>query len=213
MNIIERLLSLVFPYSGDVEHALSMPLDALYTSIAPHIIEDAIAISLYSYRDPLVRALVYATKFEGSNEGARRIALLMKEALPELLFEKLLFDNLDAPLVLPVPLGKERMSERGFNQAERIAKNLAVLLPSLNNIRTDVLIRTRDTKKQSHIRDASGRAKNVRDAFFVNNPDIVKGKHIILIDDVISTGSTLSECARVLKNAGAHSILAITFAR
>ncbi len=213
MYIIERLLSILFPYSDKVAHVTSMPLEVLFSKIIPRIIEDKTCISFYSYHDPLVRALVYAAKFEGSKEAAYRIALLMNEALKEILFEKTLFDGINAPLIIPVPLGKARMKTRGFNQAERIANNLSLFLPQLGTVTTNVLVRNRDTKKQSHIRSEGARAENVREAFSIPLREQVQGRHVILIDDVVSTGSTLSECGKVLKEAGATLAISIVFAR
>ncbi len=213
MYIIERLLSILFPYSDEVAHVTTMPLEVLFNKITPHVIEDSACISLYSYHDPLVRALVYAAKFEGSKEAAYRIALLMNEALKEVLFEKLLFEGIDTPLLIPVPLGKVRMKTRGFNQAERIAHRLALLLPQLGTVTTGVLIRSRDTKKQSHIRSDGARAENVRKAFSIPHPELLYGKHVILIDDVVSTGSTLYECSKVIEGAGGRPVVAIAFAR
>lgn len=213
MYIIERLLSILFPYTDEVAHVTTMPLERLFSNTTPQIIEDNHCISLYSYHDPLIRALVYAAKFEGSKEAAYRIALLMNEALKEVLFEKILFEGVSASLLVPVPLGRSRMKTRGFNQTERIARHLALLLPHLGTMTTNVLVRNRDTKKQSHIRNENDRAQNVHKAFSITHPEIIYGKHVILIDDVVSTGSTLNECGNALEDAGARLVIKIAFAK
>ena len=109
--------------------------------------------------------------------------------------------------IVPVPLHEKRLKERGFNQSESIAEHVA-----RNNgipMRTDLLIRTRATKKQSTLRGTE-RALNVKDAFKCTGD--VKGKKILLFDDICTTGGTLRFCADALKEGGAEEICALTLA-
>lgn len=112
-------------------------------------------------------------------------------------------------LVIPVPLHPARQRERGFNQAELIAELLSAraglkMLPALERIRY--------TTTQTAF-DRTERMENLRDAFRLRKKRDVRGLRVLLIDDVLTTGSTLSECARVLKLAGATSVHAATAAR
>lgn len=115
--------------------------------------------------------------------------------------------NIDA--VLPVPLHPLRKREREFNQSEILARGLARRgnLPF-----SDILQRVRYTVTQTHF-DRSDRMQNLRDAFKLRQNVSVQGKHLLLVDDVLTTGSTLDECARVLLEAGAESVRALTVAR
>jgi ComF family protein len=112
-------------------------------------------------------------------------------------------------LIVPVPLHPARERERGFNQAALLAELLArqIHLPL-----RPVLERIRYTTTQTAY-DRAERMENLRDAFRLRKNRDVRGLHVLLIDDVLTTGSTLSECARVLKKAGALSVYAATAAR
>jgi len=113
-------------------------------------------------------------------------------------------------LLCPVPLGPGRLVERGFNQALEIARPLAAALgvachPAL-------ALRTLETKAQSGVAP-SVRAQNVRGAFAVEDPDLVEGRHVGLVDDVMTSGHTLGELAATLKRFGAARVTNFVFAR
>ncbi len=115
-------------------------------------------------------------------------------------------------ILIAVPLGKARLIERGFNQSHEIAKTLAraMKLP----LHTGLLYRNRETAKQSTI-SFNERKQNVHNAFTASDNAIafIRGKHIGVVDDVMTTGHTLDEIARILKKAGARYITNFVFAR
>ena len=111
----------------------------------------------------------------------------------------------DFDCVIPVPLSKERFNERGFNQSEKLAVGIAQAL-SLP-LDTESLIRLRNTPRQSQF-SYTERIENVKDAFFA--PDTLFDKKIILIDDIYTTGCTMSSCASALINAGAKSVVGVS---
>jgi len=117
-------------------------------------------------------------------------------------------DNVD--LLLPVPLHIKRLRERGFNQAHLLitkwAKKEGVAFDGL------LLFRKRWTEPQTHL-NRKEREKNIRKAFCVKDPERVRGKKILLVDDVYTTGSTVNECAKVLMKAGAEWVDVLTLAR
>jgi ComF family protein len=118
----------------------------------------------------------------------------------------------DNPLILPVPLHRAKDRDRGFNQAEEIAN--AVKKVTGFAIDRHVLVRKRPTVSQTGM-TAHQRRENVRSAFVMRKRgvDIVKGRNILLIDDVMTTGATAAECTRVLLRAGAKQVLVATAAR
>jgi ComF family protein len=111
--------------------------------------------------------------------------------------------------IVPVPLHPARRRERGFNQAEALAKWVAkrTAIPVL-----DCIERRSYTLTQTQF-DRSERMRNLRNAFALRKNSAVVGKNLVLLDDVLTTGSTLHECAVVLRKAGAESVRAITVAR
>lgn len=116
----------------------------------------------------------------------------------------------DADLFVPVPLHPSRKRERGFNQAALLARDLG--LRRGLGVLTGALVKTRNRPAQAGLR-AADRERNVRSAYAVKHADKVRGRTLILIDDVTTTGATIRECARLLKEAGAKDIRAITLAQ
>ena len=110
---------------------------------------------------------------------------------------------------MPVPMMKYAVRERGYNQAEELAKELSALTGFL--CRTDVLKKVRPTLPQKNL-TSKERRENVRGAYRVKARVACREKVILLIDDVMTTSSTGSECARVLKNAGAKKVVFLTIA-
>jgi len=115
-----------------------------------------------------------------------------------------------AEFLVPVPLHPSRRRERGFNQARLLARDLASIcgIPVL----ASVLIKTRNAPTQAGLR-AADRERNVRSAYAVKRPQEVRGRTLILVDDVTTTGATLRECAKMLKKAGAKDVRGITLAQ
>ena len=152
--------------------------------------------------DGLARDLVQALKYRGVTALAGRMGGLLAEAARR--------NGLAAGLVVPVPLSGRRKRTRGYNQSEALAKALAreLALPA----RPQALARRRHTPPQARSAGAEARRANVSDAFSANE-DAVAGRSVLLIDDVATTGATLSACASALREAGAASVWALTFAR
>lgn len=111
--------------------------------------------------------------------------------------------------VIPVPLHTQRLKERGYNQTEAIFKNWA--REEKLSWNPNCLRRIRSTVPQWQL-NRSQRKENIKEAFAIYEPEIVKNRHIILVDDIVTTGITLDECSKVLKQAGAMSVQALVIA-
>jgi ComF family protein len=115
-------------------------------------------------------------------------------------------------LVVPVPLHTRTLHQRGFNQSELIARAALKRHLVAADLNTKCLIRQRETVPQAGL-TRHQRRENIRGAFAVRDANAVRGRDILLIDDVFTTGTTISECARVLRRAGASTVYAATIAR
>jgi competence protein ComFC len=117
----------------------------------------------------------------------------------------------DAFLIIPVPLSKKRFLERGFNQAAVLSKILA----RKTNINFDEQSLVRNLHTQMHRvgMDGKARAKSVENAFEVKRPKFIENKKILLVDDVFTSGATVSNCAKVLKQSGADKVYVFTLAK
>ena len=148
--------------------------------------------------DGALRSIVHALKYDGRRSLAVGLGAMMRGRGADVLG--------DAHYVVPVPLHHSRRRERGFNQAADLAKQLQ--LPMLHALR-----RTRATETQTDL-PAARRHRNVRDAFAATRAArAVDRRVVVLVDDVCTTGATLEACARVLMEAGATEVRAITAAR
>ena len=158
-------------------------------------VDRARAIGAY---DGALRAVIHALKYEGRRSLSRPLAALMRLRGEEVLA--------GADFLVPVPLHASRRRERGFNQAADLARHLGLPV-------SRALIRVRPTHAQTGL-PAAQRHRNVRQAFAVApRSRTVAGGIVVLIDDVSTTGATLDACARVLKDAGACEVRALTAAR
>lgn len=147
------------------------------------------------------KELIHKLKFEGKVHLAKVIAGLMKKALRN--------EDLEISCIVPVPIHRNRLKIRGFNQSYNIAQELGERLrkPVL-----DCLERTKETKEQYNL-DKMQRYLNINDAFSVKSLyNISKYENILLVDDIYTTGSTVNECSKVLKKAGAKCVYVITAA-
>ena len=139
-------------------------------------------------------------------------APIIPNRLTELLRQATLGDLfLDIDLIVPIPLSKQRMIERGFNQAEVIARSVA----KNTDIPVDshTLVRTTHTPMHRVGMDKRARELTVINAFKVVRPNFIKGSRVLLVDDVFTSGSTASNCAKALKKAGAERVKVLTLAR
>lgn len=163
-----------------------------------------------SYQEnPLTKKLIHQFKYPPYIKELSR-------PLSELIIEHFSLLNkgwqkvLENAVLIPVPLDKKKMKRRGFNQAEEIARNLSEILkiPLISNN----LIKIKKTLPQVELSEKE-REENIKNAFLCRNPEEIKKKKILLIDDVYTTGSTMEECARVLKTAGAKEVWGVAIAR
>jgi ComF family protein len=153
--------------------------------------------------DDHYQKLVHRLKYDKKIRLGKRLA----QSLGEKVTQDTGFTDCD--MVIPVPLHRARHRERGFNQSEILAEGIARATGLA--LAKDVLKRKRHTKDQTYL-NARQRAENVRGAFVVTQPEKINAKQVILVDDVMTTGATLNECAGMLQNAGAGKVFAVTLA-
>jgi ComF family protein len=159
---------------------------------------------LYYRKSGSTQKLVYQIKYNGKKEIAQTIGRWYGQVLTQRPAQETVGE-----LILGVPLHPTRLRQRGYNQADWLAKGLAETL--LVEQRDDVLIRQHFGGSQTK-RSKIDRWGNVETAFAVAQPELVQHKHIALVDDVLTTGATLEACAAVILNAGAASVGIITLA-
>ncbi len=167
------------------------------------------AVAYGSYEGGL-RDLIHLLKFHQVRPAAKVLGRVLAGTIAGL--ERAM--PVGAIAVVPVPLHKSKKAQRGFNQAEMIARAALrqFARPKRFDLCTGVLLRHRDTSSQIGL-TSNERRENLRGAFRVNDPTRILNRDILLVDDVYTTGTTASECARVLLRAGAARVWVATVAR
>jgi ComF family protein len=157
-----------------------------------------------AYYEGKVAEAIWRLKYRGGTHLAKPLARLLID------YQNGEFFFSDFDRIVPVPLSEERLRERGFNQslllARPVSRNHGVPLDF------QILQRLRHTQPQTQL-SAPERERNIRGAFAVRNPQRVRKEHILILDDVFTTGATARECARVLLHAGARQVDVLTLAR
>lgn len=156
-----------------------------------------------SYQDEIVKKAIRLLKYHGIKSLAEPLTELMFKRQDNLISK--LAKNPEESLIIPIPLSKKRYRERGYNQAELIGQFLSDKMSIRMEI--NVLYKIKDIASQVEIKDREKRLKNIIGAFAVKNPEIIKNKNVILIDDITTTGATLNEARHILKQAGAKRII------
>lgn len=160
------------------------------------------AICLFEYTG-IVRESIARYKYRNKPGYYRTFAKMLSHKVQKVTN----YCNFD--IIISVPLHKNRERTRGYNQSYLISRFLSKELKIPEKSR--LLVRTRDTGSQSLL-GRQQRHANIKDAFAVYKPGKVKGKKILIVDDILTTGNTLNECSRVLKEAGAKSVTAAVIA-
>ena len=184
-----------FPFEFD------MGKDALCGRCAGKRPAYAAARAAFAYNDAS-RSVVLAFKHGGRTEGLQMFARQMHRAGREILK--------DADILIPVPLHYSRLTRRRYNQSAILARALSKICRA--RVDTHSLVRSRATKTQGGL-SYTGRRRNVRGAFRLGPKADIKGKTVVLIDDVFTTGATVEACARCLYKGGAKTVSGLTLAR
>jgi predicted amidophosphoribosyltransferase len=208
---LSAVLDAVLPASDDVRLARSIREEELAELFNPQSTGDVSVVSLFPYRDPRIRALIRSVKFYGEKTALPLLGRMAGEYLIDVIADKKLFAGWETPLLVPMPSSKDRERARGYNQVERFADACIPYLESAVTHAPNALAR-KNRKSQVHV-PRPFRASNVRGAFFVPDPGIVRGKHIILLDDVIESGATMKDARRALLEAGAAGVFGVAIAR
>lgn len=210
----ERFLETLFPLSPQVKKITVSSSEQLLKEIPPaENISEKNFIAILSYRHPLTRTAIWEMKYRGHKGITRRMAQITYDYLLAEISDSEIWQNFTDPIIVPIPVSSKRLSERGFNQVERLVKEISKIDNGRNfKIDCKSLQKVINTESQSHTVSRSERLKNLNGCFAIKNNSNLVGRNIILIDDVITTGATMKEAKKVLKEAGAKKIVCLAIA-
>ena len=211
-KIFESVLDYILPPRTDFQIVQKLDEEKISGLAKAEDVEDMDWIHpLFRYKDNKVRAIIWELKYKENILPLGHIGKLFYEEIIGLVSDIATFDTDAQFLLIPIPISDERRAERGFNQSEHIAR--AILE---NDLARTLLYtpqwfqKTKDTAKQSRTESRQERLSNL-DGCFETDPRVDE-KYIILIDDVVTTGSTLLEARKTLLKAGARKVFAFTIA-
>ncbi len=214
MKIIETILNSIYPnvcgFCGDINK------ENICTECGKKI-EKYKILRIEKSTSKYIEKQCFIYKYEGEIREAILKFKFQEEAYLYKTFTKIILDNLEVceyiktfDIIIPVPIHRKRRLERGYNQSELIANEISKQLRT--NIERNILIKIRNNPKQSTLK-LEERKSNVKNAYDLREKQKIEDKKILLIDDIFTTGNTVNECAKKLKEAGASKVSVLTIAR
>lgn len=215
MKILKTILDIIFPLFCVNCHKRGSSLceNCLYQAHFNEKEVENFIYPIFDFRDPIIRKAIWALKYKNKRDVAKIFANAIYSHIIEELSDLTQLENFHNPILIPIPISKERKKERNYNQSLLLAEALMDLDKNQNFIlEKEVLFKIKETKHQARLKNKKARLENLINTFEVKNTEKIKNKNIILLDDVVTTGATLSEAKKELKKNGAKKIIAFSIA-
>ncbi len=211
-EIIEKILDYLLPPRTNFDIVRKLKENDIFNLPKPLKVEDFEWINpLFQYQNKKVKAIVWELKYKDNTLQLDTIGKLIFDEILALISDIQIFNSEAEFVLIPIPITNEKRRERGYNQSEYIAKSIIQ-----NDLQHTLLYapqwltKIKETPEQNKSQTKEERIKNMADSFEANSQ--VEGKYIILIDDVVTTGSTLNEARKELLKKGAGDVFAFTIA-
>ncbi|MBM2818292.1 MAG: Phosphoribosyltransferase [Parcubacteria group bacterium] len=213
-KLISLILDFLFPRAAPIVSIQNMSASELDQKIPKaREIDGKELYALFDYRDELAKQAIWEIKYRKNEKLVSSFCKIFYEYMLDEIADEAIFSDFKNPILVPVPSSKSRLRERGYNQCELIAEELMRVDDGKNfALRLDALEKIKDLPSQTSLKNRNERLSNLKGCFEVGNPDKISGTNIILIDDVITTGATMSEAKKILLNAGARQVLCFALA-
>lgn len=214
LSIFTRLVDAVFPRvcEGCGKSGTLLCADCLINVPTASPPAQSFITAIFDYQNPIVRKVIWKFKYKNVRRVAKYFGEKLYEEILAELGDDLHISKNETFLLVPIPLHKKRLRERGYNQSELLAREIIKYdTGEILRLAPEALIRTEKTLPQAKKEKRAARFENLRGAFFALQ-ERVSGKHIILIDDVTTTGATLTEARKALLKSGAKTVRAYTVA-
>ncbi|HLP86814.1 MAG TPA: phosphoribosyltransferase family protein [Candidatus Paceibacterota bacterium] len=174
---------------------------------------DKSILAVFDYRDLIIKRAIWELKYHHKRYLGEKLGQLLYEFLIEDIADIKTYVTGRAIYVIPVPISNKRTKFRGYNQANAIAKGFCDGADrGTFELQNNIVYKKRDTLPQAKITNRKRRLENVRDVFGIKDSDVVKGRTIIVVDDVTTTGGTINEIMKILKKAGAKKVIGFAVA-
>ncbi len=174
-------------------------------------VDDILAV--YDYRDPIIKKAIWELKYHHSPIVGQKLGQLLYNEFLEEIINLQMFSGGSSIYVIPIPISNNRKKHRGYNQSEIIAKSFCDSCENkILELKNNIIIKKIDTIAQAKLTNRTKRLKNLKGVFEIKNPQRVIGKTIIVVDDVTTTGATMTEIIKILKKSGAKKVIGFAIA-
>jgi len=207
-GFIDSIIDLILPKDSDVVEIENMSeIDIIGRIPQASDVKIGKLKSMFQHKNKISRKAIWAIKYNKNSKILKKFSNIFYEFILENVTEEMAFSGFNNPLLIPIPMHKNDLKERGYNQSELITKEL-YKIDGGNNfvISVDALLKIKETPHQSVLNNKNQRLKNLKNCFLAKE-EIVKNRNIILIDDVITTGTTMKEASKTLMEAGAKKVI------
>lgn len=209
---INELVEFILPVRSNFDIVRKLDENSILSLPRSSKVQDSDWINpIFAYKDKRVKAIVWELKYRENTLPLNTIGQIIHDEILTIISEIILFNANAEFLLIPIPMTEKAKSERGYNQSELLAKSIIESDTQRTLIYAPQWFRKiKETEKQSLSHSREERMKNLENCFEAN-PN-VEGKYVFLIDDVVTTGSTLKEARKTLMNARARDVFAFTIA-
>lgn len=216
MNLFEIILDFIFPPSKDaqkVSHTTAE--DVAHTAKRASDdqgLESDDIFPIFDYKDETIRTLIWELKYKRNQKSISILGKILSDELLAILADLRTWKNFNNPILIPLPLSKERQRERGFNQTLLLAQEIKKYVENTIELKPELLSKIKHTDTQTSQSSKQERMNNLKGCFQANNSELIKNRNVILLDDVITTGATIHEARNTLLKAEAKRVIAVTVA-
>ncbi len=205
-KIIRLLLDLLFPLSKIAKELDSLSMEEIFTKCQKKNSTNKNIWSIFAYKDLLIKEMLWQIKFNGQRKYAEYCGKFLYDKIFEIIDKKLRY------IIIPVPIHKKRRKERGFNQCEWICEEIMKIdQGKFLQYEPGAVNRIIYKQKQSWS-NRKERIENMKGVFSIVKVELLKNKNVIIVDDVLTTGATLTELVNIIIGSGAKKVLSFTVA-
>lgn len=168
--------------------------------------------ALFDYRDETIKNMIWSLKYRRNKHVANVFAQMLYDFFVEEFSDLHIYSDFDKPVLIPIPMHKKHLQQRGYNQTILLAKELHKIGgDSFCVLRADILQKIKNSPSQTKLHK-NKRLKNIIGTFCVRKPEEIIGRSVVVLDDVTTTGATLNEARKILRKAGAKRVIGIAVA-
>lgn len=213
-HILNTILNIIFPIScigcGKRDEILCKNCETSIEQSEKETENNIFAI--FNYQNKIIKKAIWDLKYYKNKQIGKRLGEIIYNSMIEETSELEMFSKGSPIIVIPIPISKNKFNTRGYNQAEILARSFCEQNEKLFCLEDKIIKKCKETTPQARLKDRSRRLNNIKDSFKIVLPEKIKGRTVIIIDDVTTTGGTILEVMKILKKSGAKRVVGFAVA-